>query len=214
MSYMRRALLSLNSIMLCGCVSYPNYPSSWPSLESARQDCLSINGVYHNRGDWSRSGGSRSYLAPRLLRDINRSDLDMFSKDKALTEGVDRVEIAVTKEGKLEITARDLSLVVKSKELFASKDEYKCNDGKIEIADFIVGITGARQESVILSKSIDGALVVKDGAAGLMLFVLPVAGNDWHRFEPFKWADPEWNDNVVNCVAGGELRWTDRSKCD
>ena len=199
----------LNCTMLCGCVTYPNYPSGWATLDSARQDCFSIGGLYHNRGDGGRYGGP--HLAPLLLRG---TDLDMFSMDKTLSEGVDRVEVAVTTEGKLEITALNLSRVVKRREFFASKDEYRCNDGKIEIAAFIVGMTGARQESVILSKSIDGALVVKDGAVGMMLFVLPVAGNEWSRFKPFKWSQPVWDDNVVNCVAGGELRWTDRSKCD
>lgn len=205
-------------MMLCGCITYPNYPSSWASLESAQQDCLSINGVYKNRGDWSRSGGGAGYLAPRLFRDINSSDLDIFSVDTTLSRGVDRVEVAVTKEGTLEVTAFDLSRVVRRQQFFASKDEYRCNNGNIEIALFVVGMMGARQESVVLSKSIDGALVVKGEAAGLIFFVLPFAGNEWTRFKPYGLWKPESQpvpqDDVVNCVAGGERRWTDRSKCD
>jgi hypothetical protein len=102
--------------------------------------------------------------------------------------------------------------------LFANKDEFRCDDGKIEIAGFFVDWMGARQQSVILSKSIDGALVVKDGATGLGFFVIPITGFDWQRYKPISWGKPESqpkpDDDVVNCVAGGELRWTDRSKCD
>ena len=204
--------------MLCGCVNYPTYPPGWASLEYARPDCLSINGVYSNSGEWSRFRGSGSFLAWRLLRDTSPADLEFFSKDTTLDKGVDRVQIAVSQEGKLEITALDRDRVVKRKEFLASKDDYRCDDGRIEIAEFIVGLTGARQESVILLKSTDGALIVKDGAAGLMLFVLPIAGNDWHRFKAYPSGDPgaqpARKDAVVDCVAGGEQRRADQSKCD
>lgn len=191
MLYARAGLLLLSGMTLHGCVSYPGYPPGWAPLESARQDCQSINGVYNNSGEWSRFRGSGSFLAFRLLRDLYPADLNIFSNDATLRDGVDRVEIVLTKAGKLTVTARDQDRVVKTREFFASKDDYRCSDGKIEIAEFIVGLTGARQESVILGKSTDGALVVKDGAAGMMLFVLPVAGNDWHRFKPHPPGKPE-----------------------
>jgi hypothetical protein len=207
MSYVRQGLLLLCCMMLCGCVIMPNYPSSWAPLESARQDCFSVGGVYHNQGQAARYGAPD--LAPRLFQETS---------DKALFKLVDRVEVAVTKEGTLEVTALNLSRPVMKKQLFANKDEFRCDDGKIEIAGFFVDWMGARQQSVILSKSIDGALVVKDGATGLGFFVIPITGFDWQRYKPISWGKPESqpkpDDDVVNCVAGGELRWTDRSKCD
>ncbi len=201
------AIYGLSCMMLCGCVSYPNYPSSWASLESAQQDCLSIGGVYHNIGAGSRYGAP--HLAPRLFQDV---------KDQALFKGVDRVEVAVIKDGTLEVTALNQDWPLRSKKYFATKDEYRCNDGKIEIAHFAVDLSGARREWVILSKSIDGTLVVEDGALGMMIFILPVAGFEWLRFKPYVSGKPESQppqvDDFVNCVAGGERRWTYRSKCD
>ena len=211
MSYVRQGLLLLYCMMLSGCVIMPNYPSSWASLESARQDCFSVGGVYHNRGNAARYGSP--HLAQRLFLDASGQPV----KDRDLVHGVDSVEVAVTKEGTLELTALYLDRPVVKQQLFANKEEFRCDDGKIEIPRFVVDWMGARQQSVILSKSIDGALVVKDGATGLMLFVLPVTGFDWQRYKPYQSGKPESKPvlhDVVNCVAGGELRWTDRSKCD
>ena len=166
-------------LVLCGCAY--DYPSDWPSLESARQDCFSVSGIYDNRGVWvGRYGGS--ILAQKLFRDAHGWPL----KSPDLANGVDSVEIAVTKEGTLDVTARihQESVVIK-KQFFANKEEYRCNDGKIEISQVVVDLTGARQDSLVLSKSIDGALVVKEGAVGLMVFVLPVYGNAWQRYTPY-----------------------------
>ena len=212
MSYVRQGVLLLFCTMLYGCVIMPNYPSSWASLESARQDCFSINGIYHNEGDAARYGSP--HLTQRLFRDKFGNPV----KDMDHIDGVDRVEVTVTKEGMLEITALYVDRPVIKKQLFANREEFRCNDGKIEIAQFIVDWTGARQESVILLKSIDGALVVKDGATGLMIYVLPLTGFDWQRYKPYQSgkseSKPMLHDDVVNCVAGGERRWTDRSECD
>jgi hypothetical protein len=207
MSYLRQGHLLLYCLMLCGCAY--DYPSGWPSLESARQDCISVSGVYDNHGVWvGRYGGS--ILAQKLFRDARGWPL----KSPDLTYGVDSVEIAVTKEGTLDVTARTEqdrrvevivtkegkmefipgvhqdSLVIK-KQFFANKEEYRCNDGKIEISQVVVDLTGARQESLVLSKSIDGALVVKEGAVGLVVFVLPVYGNAWQRYMPYHPPKPQ-----------------------
>jgi len=175
--------------MLCGCVSIPNYPSSWASLESARQDCFSVGGVYHNKGDGGRFGVT--HLAHVFFRGVYGRPVkpggDIWRQDeKDLVYGVDSVEIAVTKEGTLEVTALYEDRPVIKRQLFANKEEYRCNDGKIEIVQSVVDSLGPRQESVILVKSIDGALVVKDGVLGLMLFAIPTAGSEWYRFKPYQ----------------------------
>ena len=194
MSYVRQGLLLLYCMMLCGCViKIPDYPSSWASLESARQDCFSVGGVYHNKGDRGRYGVP--HLAQLLFRDVSGRLVnpggDIWHRDKKdLVDGVDSVEVAVTKEGTLEVTALYEDRPVIKKQLFANKEEYRCNDGKIEIAQSTVDLTGPRQESVILLKSIDGALVVKSGALGLGLFVIPIAGFEWYRFKPYQSGKP------------------------
>jgi hypothetical protein len=82
---------------------------------------------------------------------------DIWRQDeKDLVYGVDSVEVAVTKEGTLEVTALYENRPVIKRQLFANKEEYRCNDGKIEIVQSVVDSMGPRQESVILSKSIDG----------------------------------------------------------
>jgi len=203
---LQRAIYGLSCMMLCGCVSHPNYPSGWAPLESAQPDCLSIGGVYHNVGGGSRFGAP--HLAPRLFFD---------TKDRALFEGVDRVEIAVTKDRKLEITAFSRDRPLRMKQYLADKDEYRCDNGKIGMAHF-TAFMGLARESVILSKSTDGALIVEDGAVGALLLLIPVAGFEWLRFMPYTSgtpkSPPQQVDDFVNCVAGGERRWTYRSKCD
>ena len=189
MSYVRQRMLWLYCMMLCGC--YASYPSGWVPLESGQQDCLSIGGVYHNRGGWSRSTGD-AYLAPRLFQDIN---------DKALFEGVDRVEVAVTEHGTLEVTALDRDRVVKKKQFFANKGEYRCNGGKIQIPYFTASTVGsvavmtAANGSLTLAQATDRALVVEDSAVamGLALFVIPVpiAGSEWTRFMPYTSVKPD-----------------------
>jgi len=59
---------------------------------------------------------------------------DIWHQDKKdLRYGVDSVEFAVTKEGTLEVTALYQDRPVIKKQLFANKEEYRCNDGKIEL---------------------------------------------------------------------------------
>ena len=202
----QRAIYGLSWVMLCGCISFPNYPPNWAPLESARPDCVSIGGVYHNAGGGSRFGGP--HLAPRVFFE---------TKDRALFEGTDRVAIAVTSNGKLEVTAFSQDRPLRIKQYFADKDEYRCDNGKIRMAHF-TSLFGLARESVILSKSTDGALVVEDGAVGALFLLIPVAGFEWLRFEPYASGkpkpEPQPIDDFVNCVAGGERRWTDRSKCD
>lgn len=175
--------------MLCGCVSISNYPSSWASLESARQDCFSVGGVYHNEGDGGRFGPP--HLAHVFFRGVSGRPVnpggDIWrQKEKDLVYGVDSVEIAVTKEGTLEVTALYEDRPVIKKQLFANKKEYRCNNGKIELVQSVVDSNGPRQESDILVKSIDGALVVKSEVLGLGLFVIPITGFEWHRFKPYQ----------------------------
>ena len=193
MSYVRQGPLLLYCMMLCGCViRAPNYPSSWASLESARQDCFSVGGVYHNKGErWDERRFGPPHLAYVFFRGVYGRPVnpggDIWRQDeKDLANGVDSVEIAVTKEGTLEVTALYEDRPVIKKQLFANKEEYRCNDGKIELAQSVVDSMGPRQESVILSKSIDGALVVKDGVLGLGLFVVPIANSEWRRFKPYQ----------------------------
>lgn len=178
MSYVRQGQLLLYCTVLCGCVTYPDYPSSWASLEFARKDCFSVSGVYHNRGVGGRYGGA--ILTQKLFRENGWPVKN--------TEQAHFVEIAVTKEGTLDLTAiywsSGSSLPMLKKQFFANKEEYRCNDGKIEIPQFVIDFSGARQASVILLKSNDGALVVKDGAHGLMVFVVPISGFEWSRFMP------------------------------
>jgi hypothetical protein len=194
MSYVRQGPLLLYCMMLCGCViKIPDYPSSWASLESARQDCFSVGGVYHNKGDRGRYGFP--HLAQLLFRDVSGRPVkpggDIWRQDeKDLVYGVDSVEVAVTKEGTLEVTALYEDRPVIKKQLFANKEEYRCNNGKIELAQSVVDLNGPRQESVILMKSIDGALVVKSGAHGLGLFVIPISGFEWYRFKPYQSGKP------------------------
>lgn len=207
--------------MLCGCVIIPNYPSSWASLESARQDCFSVGGVYHNEGDGGRY--TTPHLAQLLFRDVADGPVNaggsIWRQDKKdLVKGVDSVEVAVTKDGTFEVTALHEDRLVIKKQLFANKEEYRCDDGKIEIAQSTVDSMGPRRESVILLKSIDGALVVKNGGLGLGFFVIPIAGFEWDRFKPYQsrkpLSQPMLHDDFGNCVAGGERRWAYRSKRD
>ena len=211
MSYVRQGPLLLYCMMLCGCVIYPNYPSSWASLESAQQDCFLIGGVYHNKGDGGRYG------VPHLTQRLFRDEFGWPVKDRDLIDFVDSVEVAVTKEGALEVTARSRDRSVKKKQLFANKEEYRCNDGKIEIVQSVVDSTGPRRQSVILSKSIDGALVVQDGALGLGLFVIPIADFEWQRYKPYQSGKPESQpmlhdfDRFVHCRFPPEKQLTKSS---
>lgn len=180
---------------LSGCVSYPNYPSGWSSLEAPREDCESLSGAYWNRGYWNRSGASDfgiSHLATKL-----------FHYDDAFREGVERVEITAVKEGALEVKAIAKDGTAQSKRYLASKGEFTCSAGKIEIpysdASAIGGplVMGASKGVNTLAKAQDGSLVVKDAAAGvgLVLLVIPAAmdGHEWSRFESVatgKPADP------------------------
>jgi len=212
-------------MVLSGCVSYPDYPSGWSPLIASYEDCTAISGAYWNRGAWKRSESHEGigYLSPYLLQD---------PRNDALRANVDRADVSVTAVGTLQVKAVYKNGESKGKTYVASKGEYACKRGKIEIpysdAMAIGGplIMGTSQGTITLAKAQDGALIIQDAASGvgLVFLVVPAvgSGHQWLRFESvdsgkqpeshFQLIDPA--DERVNCVSGGRRIWTKRSECD
>lgn len=157
-------------LTISGC--YSQYPSNWDPLNSGQNECASISGVYYARGSGSRYG--IPHLAPRVLQDEKFRPMD-----------AERVQ--------LEVNNRVLTVVVfsaekqlRSRQFQADTGEYICEGGKIRMTHVVVDALGARRNRIVLSKTLDGALVVEDSGEGLGFFVVPIAGSEYLRFEPYK----------------------------
>ena len=164
-----RGISILSLLTLAGC--YARYPAAWVPLESEPQDCSSISGAYQGIGSGSRFGAPN--LAPRILMDENFGPVE-----------VEKVEIRVG-EDVLSVTVIGTDQQQYARKYSAADGGFRCEDGKIHLSDFKVDGWGARRNRTILSQTVAGALVVEDAGEGFGFFVVPIAGSEFLRFEPY-----------------------------
>lgn len=162
-------ICALSLLMLSGC--YAHYPSTWKPLESGQQDCSSISGVYQAKGSGSRY--ATPHLAPRVLQD-----------EKIRLVDAERVELRV-ENGVLAVAVFSAVRQLQARQFLIDKGEYSCDGGKLRMSYVLADGFGARRNRVVLSKTVDGALVVEDAGEGLGFFVVPIAGSEFLRFEPY-----------------------------
>ena len=164
MTLLHRTLL-ISLLVLPGC--YAHYPQRWEPLAPGLPYCSSISGIYNAKGSGSRS------LAPRVLAD-----------EKSQLENAERVELHV-EDGIFTVTVHSVDKQLQSKQFREDKGEYSCDDGKIRMSHVIADGFGARRNRVVLSKTLSGALVVEDAGEGLGFYLVPLAGSEFLRFEPY-----------------------------
>lgn len=203
MRYIFQKTLWLCCVVLNGCIVIANYPASWAPLETAQQDCFSINGIYKNEGlmiepmitgDTERT----AYLSRLLLKEWKKHEVFILSYTKSIPF-FESVKIFLSKDGTLEITAFKSPAIIENDQLFLKKQystivaEYRCENGNIQISQWETGGgeggIGTGRASLTLSKSTDGSLIVKVSAFGIGVtwFLIPIAGGgvEWYRFEPY-----------------------------
>jgi len=198
---LRNFVLWLTLFLLTGC--YAHYPADWPVTPAVQDDCSQLSGVYEPWGSGSRYAVPR--LAPRLLQDWRR-DLDEAQ----------RVELRV-RQGVMSVTVHSAETQIATREYEQGGGEYQCANGVIQMARVVTDGYGVRRESIALSRTTDGALVVEDRGEGLGFFFIPIAGSEYLRFEPYSVKTGETSkpaEDLVNCVVRGERVWTGRSNCD
>jgi hypothetical protein len=153
-------------------------------MQTIEKDCSSISGTYENQGQYERyTGNAQPYLATKFLGSANRVDREL---DEA-----DLVNIAVTKDGILEILVLTHGEQVRTKRYSERKGEYHCDHGTIQLTygtgDFYLIVAGVGRVSIAISKSIDGELIVKESAThvGYVLIIPAVASTTtWSHFRP------------------------------
>ena len=227
-----------------GCaIRHPDYPSNWSLLEdAARADCLSIGGVYENRGVVQAE--LPSVLAPQRSDRITRLSRSMFFDERTFRASlrlfeapespvdhdlVDSVSLTVTKDGTLEAEGKREGQSLIKRQFFASKGEFHCEGGKIHMARFraeshgVLVFIGALHSATTIAKANDGSLVIEEtgNLVGLALATIPLGGSvsEWSRFQPYEPAVRESSvhpkpKDFVHCAVAGERRWAHWSKCD
>lgn len=177
----------LLAIALAGC-SYENYPDDWPPRRQRADACAAFSGSYANKG----------FGADKEFKESTRPKLHKFLfKDPTGLGEVDRIKMEIGEDRVLRVRAlRDLKVVGGTE--YSEKDSTLICDESGAKIDLYRGpsyrkgsmIVGYEFETVTLSKATDGSLAVKKstGVYGLVLFVIPVGGEDekWYRFPPFQ----------------------------
>jgi hypothetical protein len=175
---------------LIGCaVGKADFPASWAPVETGQKDCLALNGVYENFGSHVtyQNQSEIGYLSSLLFKDAKLAEL----------KGGDRtVRISMADDGALEFTLSSSGQPILVKKYRAHSGDYRCEHETIEISvsgpEAAGGGLFVQSGTAYISRSADGALVVKVSAVGagvgLIPFIIPImpvggAVTEWYRFE-------------------------------
>jgi hypothetical protein len=162
------------AILINSCVfHHPSYPLHWSGL-SENNVCPSVDGYYADIGEAENS----SDYSPSLYASLIGGDL----------AGKDKVQfVKITKQtDKLLIEAFSKDRLIDKRVADFNSDD--CENGFLKLAVPIPKpsrFLGIEWESVQISRSTDGALILRRNSGGVgFVLVVPVAGSQWswYRF--------------------------------
>lgn len=180
-------------ILICSCASndsYEKYPPHWKALQTVENDCYDISGVYSNVGEpYERK------LSDFLL--LRYSQWNIPDPKVLEREMITHIEIIKLSDKKLKIVGWDGDKLIDERVIKRGPGlfgivNFKCDDGEIRIfggtrSSAGMGIVTVAKPNHYLSKSVDGALTVRDqlNLYSCCMFV-PVKdeASSWHRYEP------------------------------
>ncbi len=183
----------LSLLSMCSCfsnASYEKYPQHWKPLQTVETDCIDISGSYSNVGEpYERR------LSDFLLQRYSQWNIPDPKVEARAT--ITHIEIIKLSEKKLKIVGWDGDMVIDERMIKRGPGlfgivNFKCDEGEIRIFGGTRSSTGGGIFTVAkpnhyLSKSIDGALIVRDqyNLYSCCLYV-PVIdqSSSWHRYEP------------------------------
>lgn len=186
-------ILFLPLLFICSCVSsvaYEKYPNHWKPLQTVETDCIDVSGVYSNVGEpYERK------LSDFLL--LRYSQWNIPDPKVLEREMITHIEIIKLSDKKLKIVGWDEGTLIDERVIGRGPGlfgivNFKCNDGEIRIfggtkSSAGMGIFVVAKPNHYLSKSVDGALVVRD-QLNLYSCCLYVPHTDkqstWHRYIP------------------------------
>jgi len=178
---------------ICSCVSndpYEKYPQHWKPLQTVENDCYDISGVYSNVGEpYERR------LSHFLLQRYSLSNMPDPEVEERAT--ITHIEIIKLSDKKLKIVGWEGDKLIDERVIKGGPGlfgivNFKCDDGEIRIFGGTRSSSGMGRLTVekpnhYLSKSVDGALIVRDqlNLYGCCIYV-PFTGEEssWHRYEP------------------------------
>ena len=187
------SIFFLPLILICSCASndsYEKYPPHWKALQTVENDCYDISGVYSNVGEpYERK------LSDFLL--LRYSQWNIPDPKVLEREMISHIDIIKLSDKKLKIVGWDGDKLIDERVIRRGPGlfgivNFKCDDGKIRIFGGTRSSTGGGIFTVAkpnhyLSKSVDGALIVRDqyNLYSCCLYV-PFADKEstWHRYEP------------------------------
>jgi hypothetical protein len=195
-AFKRKIALSiffLPLLIICSCASndsYKKYPQHWKPLQTVENDCYDISGVYSNVGE----PYERKLSNFLLLRWSPWNFPDPKVEERAT---ITHIEIMKVSDKKLKIVGWDEDKLIDERVIKRGPGlfgivNFKCDDGEIRIfggtrTSSGMGMAAVEKPNHYLSKSVDGALIVRDqlNLYGCCLYV-PVTGEEssWHRYEP------------------------------
>ena len=186
-----RSSILVLSVVLLGCVRLQGYPNSWPPVEvRSKSRCPNISGTYAGRGETDPP------REERLIRTLGV----VFSMHAS-----DGIEVAQFTDDVLEVTLLyrvDRETQRSGKRVFIrTAGDYDCGsvgiglktESRFDNGANTMGYYGWSSGRSWLSKSIDGALVVKQEASGFgFVGPIPIATtvHEWCRFKPYESAAP------------------------
>jgi hypothetical protein len=180
-------------LFICSCVSnesYEKYPQHWEPLQTVESGCLDISGVYSNVGEpYERK------LSDFLLQ--RYSQWNILDPKVLERETITHIAIIKLSDKKLKIVGWDGDRLIDERVMKRGPGlfgivNFKCDDGEIRIfggtrSGAGMGIVMVAKPNHYLSKSVDGALIVRD-QLNLYSCCLYVPATDevssWHRYEP------------------------------
>ena len=168
----------LMAMCLAGCaVTDQDYPRAWDPLPpAATADCKRFAGRYADRGetDGVRAEPSLTY--------------GLFGHHSPWKEAK-RVELALPRDGVLEITAWDDRKPLLTRTLTTRAGDFQCDDGTLIVRSkrWVAGDVVAGRESVTIElRQAEAKLVahVQESTYGTIFAIVPIAGTaeHWYRF--------------------------------
>jgi hypothetical protein len=185
------SIFFLPLFLICSCVShsYEKYPQHWEPLQTVETDCHDISGVYSNIGEpYERK------LSDFLL--LRYSQWNIPDPKVEERETITHIEIIKLSDKKLKIVGWDGDKLIDERVIKRGPGlfgivNFKCDDGEIRIfggtrSSAGMGIVTVAKPNHYLSKSVDGALIVRDqlNLYQCCIFMLEkVETSIWHRYE-------------------------------
>lgn len=178
--------------MLMGCISLHapllkdrDYPSDWPDIAPAGEECKGLAGTYWNSGDFApaRATGKGIFLSHVLALSADGGDVSISIHTRRLDKNGDAFSTLVVSLDGDRQNSRELA------NCFCIKQTLTCtqiNEKYWSIPNFGVG---GSQSNVYISGSTDGSLIVKlqDYHADFVLGLPMYGGKDtWVRFKPVR----------------------------